>query len=558
LWAPITIIGNRENRMRSSIRAALLAGAVALGAGPAALLPTPAVAQVSVAISFDTFHDTLAAHGDWLYSDRWGTVWQPADVPGDFRPYYSNGHWVYTQDYGWMWVSDYDWGDIAFHYGRWVNDPDDGWLWIPGYTWSPAWVVWRTNNDYVGWMAMPPDQAFLQGAGISIGFGGGAIAFNFSDPYYGYRSWYGDYDDQRFASNWVFVGYGHVADPDYRRYAVGPAQTVNIVHQTRTVVNYTVVNNYVVNKGVDVNAVQRAAHHPIQAVAARTVIRHPQMVASIDAGRQAREQSRAVAPLGTGIANSAPPPSPQVVDKLSTQTRGNGGKPAAHLYTKADIGKPEVVNHFHGKPAGGAANANAGNPRGATVDLHNAGNPQGATVDLHNAGSGTGARMENMRGRHPGAETNAPSGSATPGGGNATGAENLAHRGREDTNGPAPGSEAGTGSTTGNGPSNGNVTTNETMAHRGRHEMNGPAPGGEPGTTQSTSRALAEHNRHGVPVQYVPSGAGFHQGGNPPSGHHTVHTNEAKPVESTPPPDGSNGGERAKHKDENNRGNGPH
>ena len=40
-------------------------------------------------VSFQSFHRTLSAHGDWVYSDRWGEVWVPADVPNDFHPYYS-------------------------------------------------------------------------------------------------------------------------------------------------------------------------------------------------------------------------------------------------------------------------------------------------------------------------------------------------------------------------------------------------------------------------------------------------------------------------------------
>jgi hypothetical protein len=317
-------------------------------------MPQPAVAQESV--GFDYFHGQLAGYGAWLYSDRWGMVWQPEDVPPDFRPYYTDGHWVYTSDYGWMWNSDYDWGDIPFHYGRWVNDPDDGWLWIPGYTWAPSWVVWRTNNDYVGWMPMPPDPAFIEGAGLSIGGGGMSISFGWNnDPYYGYRHWYGgDYDDRRFASNWVFVGYGHVADRDYGRYAVrDPVQTINIVHQTTTVVNYTVVNNYVVNRGIDVHRVEQMAHRPVAVVAARQVIRRPNLIASVAAGQRAQAAARAFAPRGQGIANSAPPPPPQVVQRLSAQPpKARAGRPPMHLFAKAQVSNPAVVaSHFHGKPA---------------------------------------------------------------------------------------------------------------------------------------------------------------------------------------------------------------
>ncbi len=189
--------------MNGSMRAKLFASAMALSALPLAWSTFPASAQEEV--SFDAFHDALAGEGDWVYSDRWGEVWVPQNVPSDFHPYYTAGRWVDTDEYGWLWESDYDWGDITFHYGRWVNDPEDGWLWIPGYVWSPGWVIWRSNDRYTGWMPMPPDDAFLRdsggyGSGSSIGV---SIDFNRTDGFYGYSRWYGrDYDENRFAANW--------------------------------------------------------------------------------------------------------------------------------------------------------------------------------------------------------------------------------------------------------------------------------------------------------------------------------------------------------------------
>src|SRR5215469_12245821 len=313
LAAPCLTKERRE--MRRILRARLLASALVVSAVPFIMPAIPAQAQGYADISFNSFHDQLAQYGYWVYSDRWGLVWQPAGVPDDFRPYMSDGYWTYTDEYGWYWASNYPWGDIAFHYGRWINDPDDGWMWIPGYTWSPGWVVWRTSGQYIGWMPAPPDEAFLSGRGdvslgISFGFGGGQVAFNWNnDPYYGYRSWYGpDFDDRRFAANWVFIGTGHMADRDYRAVVVrDPVQVVNIIHVTRNVTNYTVVNNYVVNKSIDVHVVERAAGHPIAVVPARVVIRHPEMIARVDVSQRIAERERVFTPHGTGTAGSAPP-----------------------------------------------------------------------------------------------------------------------------------------------------------------------------------------------------------------------------------------------------------
>ena len=110
-----------------------------------------------VTISIQTFYDQLSPYGDWINSPDYGYVWRPYfDNPESFRPYSSNGNWVYT-DYGWTWSSGYDWGWATFHYGRWDFDNYLGWLWIPGYDWAPAWVSWGSYNNYWGWAPMGPN-----------------------------------------------------------------------------------------------------------------------------------------------------------------------------------------------------------------------------------------------------------------------------------------------------------------------------------------------------------------------------------------------------------------
>jgi hypothetical protein len=410
--------------MRRILHARLLATALAAGTLPFLASAIPAQAQTDGDVSFDSFHDQLAQYGYWVYSDRWGLVWQPADVSDDFRPYYSRGRWVYTDDYGWLWSSDYPWGDIAFHYGRWVNDPDNGWMWIPGYTWSPGWVVWRSNGRYIGWMPAPPDRAFLGGegdvrVGLSFGFGGGAVSFGFNqDPYYGYRGWYGrDFNQRSFADNWTFVGTGQLANRDYGSVEVrDPGMVINIIHQTRNVTNYTVVNNYVVNKSIDVHVVERAAGHPIQIMAARSVIRQPNLIMHADAGQRIQMQQRAIAPHGSGLPNSAPPPSAMVVDKLSAKAPPpRNGQAAGHVFTKTTVAAPDAQSHFHGAPPRGAAPAEAG--PGGMRGPGNApgGSPRGPAGGMTGPGGETPATPE-TRHREPGQPAGAPGGMTGPGG----------------------------------------------------------------------------------------------------------------------------------------------
>jgi hypothetical protein len=96
----------------------------------------PALASVSIQV----FYDELSPHGRWISYPQYGYVWIPG-VDAGFRPYYTNGYWVST-DNGWLWMSDYDWGWAPFHYGSWFYDGAYGWIWVQGYHWAPAWVTW--------------------------------------------------------------------------------------------------------------------------------------------------------------------------------------------------------------------------------------------------------------------------------------------------------------------------------------------------------------------------------------------------------------------------------
>jgi hypothetical protein len=115
-------------------------------------------------VTYQTFYDNLSPYGTWIDYREYGHVWTP-NVDGDFRPYDTNGHWVYS-DEGWAWASDYSWGWAPFHYGRWLYDDMYGWLWVPDYNWSPAWVTWGYVDDYYCWAPLMP------GTDVSQQFGG--------------------------------------------------------------------------------------------------------------------------------------------------------------------------------------------------------------------------------------------------------------------------------------------------------------------------------------------------------------------------------------------------
>ncbi len=249
---------------------------------------TPAAAQVNVSVSFGYFHDELSPYGQWYRHPRWGDVWRPTRVERDFRPYY-RGHWDSTREYGWAWQSDYPFGDITFHYGRWVYDRYDGWLWVPGYVWAPSWVVWRSSGDYIGWFPMPPDDRFLAGYEDYRG------DWNNWDRGFGYADWYGPQVGLSLSlSFWSFVDRGHFADRDYFRYSPPQASYRQIINNSTNITNYTTVNNYIVNRSVDVGQIERASGRRIEPVAPQQVFRAP--ITPVNVGTQVQTRERAVLP----------------------------------------------------------------------------------------------------------------------------------------------------------------------------------------------------------------------------------------------------------------------
>jgi hypothetical protein len=161
-------------------------------------------------VDYQDFYDELSPHGRWVDYPGHGYVWIPNAGP-DFRPYSTNGHWVWSDNYEWMWVSDYDWGWAPFHYGRWDNDPYYGWYWVPGYEWSPAWVAWRDGGDYYGWAPIRP------GINISVNFniGGYAPPVDF----------------------WCFTPRRYITYPRIASYCVPWRQNTTIINHTTIIVN---------------------------------------------------------------------------------------------------------------------------------------------------------------------------------------------------------------------------------------------------------------------------------------------------------------------------------
>jgi len=183
--------------------------------------PPPPPPPPAPEVSYQSFYDALSPYGQWIDYPQYGYVWMP-DVGPDFKPYATNGNWVYT-DGGWTWASNYPWGWATFHYGRWFFEDDYGWMWIPGNEWAPAWVSWRQSPDYYGWAPLGPSIS------INVSNGGG-----YNPP----------------AHYWCFVPQQYVTSPHVNNYYVSEQQNVTIINNTTVIHNTTIVNNRVNNTTV--------------------------------------------------------------------------------------------------------------------------------------------------------------------------------------------------------------------------------------------------------------------------------------------------------------------
>ncbi|RFZ81736.1 hypothetical protein DYU05_18105 [Mucilaginibacter terrenus] len=186
-------------------------------------------------ISNQEFYDELSPYGTWVNDARYGDVWVP-DVDQDFRPYATNGHWVYTE-YGNTWVSDYDWGWAAFHYGRWTYDDYYGWEWIPGNEWAPAWVDWRESEGYYGWAPLTPQVSFDL-----------AYSSNYYIP----------------DNYWSFAPYAYINSPNVYNYCV-PYTRVRTIYARSSYIHDTYrYNNRQFFSGPRREDIQRRTNRPVR------------------------------------------------------------------------------------------------------------------------------------------------------------------------------------------------------------------------------------------------------------------------------------------------------
>ncbi|HSZ11418.1 MAG TPA: DUF6600 domain-containing protein [Rhizomicrobium sp.] len=464
--------------MNRTLRARLLASALIASAASLICIPEIASAQeVSADVSFTSFHDRLSTYGNWSHNPRYGDVWRPRDVDADFHPY-SRGHWVDTE-YGFTWVSDYQWGDVPFHYGRWVNDADDGWVWVPGYVWAPAWVVWRSDSDYMGWAPMPPDERFL--AGDETRFDVDPVAF------YGARVDVGNL--------FIFVGTRHIADPDFRTYIVRRPEVVNIFHRTRNITRISIVNDHVVNRSVDVRVVERFTHRPIRAVSIRTVLKPGAIVTNVHIGRNIDIRERVSHPRG----NTAPGNNGNNGNDNGHGPNGNNGNGNDHGGNNNDHGGNNNdhggSNNDHGGATGGPSGTQGGHDNN---DMNTKTNTNTNTNANTPSSDQTPAKPKNKK---PG--DNSMQGSQPDNGGG------MSDQGAPGASGSGGGMSGG--GTSGGGTSGQGSSGSTTHHHDSSSQNNGAMQGGgttpTPPQTPQTNSAPPKHNGGASGSSSQPSGS---------------------------------------------------
>jgi hypothetical protein len=192
-------------------------------------------------IDLSYFYQNLSSDGDWFQDPTRGWCWTPYDMTADWRPY-SDGNWEYT-DYGWSWASNEPFGWATYHYGRWFFDDSYGWAWVPGTEWAPAWVAWRSNDDYVGWAPLPPGADWDDTRGL-----------NYANA------------NQIPSDQWCFVPQANVLDVNVSLQFVPLGRNVTLFAESRDATRYEVRGGRPADVGFDVTRVEARMGHAVARV----------------------------------------------------------------------------------------------------------------------------------------------------------------------------------------------------------------------------------------------------------------------------------------------------
>jgi uncharacterized protein YraI len=270
------------------------------------------------------FYDRLSPYGDWTWLQG-QYVWVPSRVDQSWRPY-TRGRWVYT-DRGWTWVSNEPFGWATYHYGRWGFSKRVGWFWVPGRRWAPAWVSWRSSDDYLAWAPLPP----APDEGVSIN-----VTVNTPVPDYYWQ---------------VVPSHEFQSDDLSQRIVRDRDRSRPIIERAQPLGNVTVINNVIVNNNVTVNYVEEKTQRKV-------------VTRRIERGNDPKDGSKVEAdaveifqPAAEEKPKDVAPPKPKKVEEVAkeSETKEQAGSEAAteQMLVPAEIKK--ATGETEAKPAAGEA-----------------------------------------------------------------------------------------------------------------------------------------------------------------------------------------------------------
>jgi hypothetical protein len=212
------------------------------------------------------FHEALSPYGSWLYLPDYGWCWQPTVVVVNplWQPYCDSGYWMWT-DCGWYWRSYYSWGWAPFHYGRWCRYSHYGWVWCPDRVWGPSWVCWRYTGGYCGWAPLPPGARFRTGLGWTYRNVAVGVNFDFHVP----------------ATSFTFVHEDHFTDRHWEAHRASVREGNRVFVQSTERNDVTVgPNNRIINRGIDPQRIEAAAHTRLNPVPVETLVARQRLMRS--------------------------------------------------------------------------------------------------------------------------------------------------------------------------------------------------------------------------------------------------------------------------------------
>ena len=271
------------------------------------------------------FYNRLAPYGNWIWLQG-QYVWVPQNVGPYWRPY-TVGRWAFTDRYGWMWVSNEPFGWATYHYGRWGFSNRVGWFWVPGNRWAPAWVSWRSSNDYLAWAPLPP--AYDEGVSIEVN------AREVPDYY------------------WQVVPNRDFLSDDLPRRIVRDKNRFNpILRETQPLGNVTITNNnVVVNKVVNVNYIEQKTNERV------VVHRVERAKDEKTAGKLQGDSIEIFQPAAETATEPVAPPKPKQIDEVAaeskTKEQGGGAPSTDQLLVPPDVKTPALPEAAETGPSPG-------------------------------------------------------------------------------------------------------------------------------------------------------------------------------------------------------------